>query len=135
MLPLTNRKMPFSMAPSLLKQGDLAPTTQFCPNVTQNNIVNDSVLTVRRLPARLDANQVAKVLGFQPHDVPVLVQAKLLVPLGRPLPNSTKYFAALVVEQHASDPQWLDTATRIIAKHWAKKNAKENRQFQPREAA
>jgi len=98
--------------------------TQFWPNVNQNISVNDLILCVRRLPARLDAKQAAKVLGLQPHDVPVLVQAKHLVPLGKPLDNSTKYFAAIAVEQHAADAEWLDTATRIIAKHWAKKNAR-----------
>jgi hypothetical protein len=92
--------------------------------VSQLTFGVDSILFARRLPARLDAIQTARVLGLQPHDVPVLVQAKLLVPLGRPLPNSTKYFAAVVVEQHAKDPQWLDSATRMIAKHWAKKNAR-----------
>jgi len=47
------------------------------------------------LPARLDAEQVAWVLNYQPHDVPVLVAARLLKPLGNPQPNSVKYFAAL----------------------------------------
>lgn len=93
------------------------------------------MLNVRRLPARLDSTQTAKVLGFQPHDIPILVSAGHLVPLGRPLPNSTKYFAALVVEQCAADPQWLDKATKLVAKHWAKKNARESARFQPGEAA
>jgi len=46
-----------------------------------------------RLPARLTAEQVAWVINCQPHDVPVLVVARLLKPLGNAPPNSVKYFA------------------------------------------
>jgi hypothetical protein len=34
-------------------------------------------------------------MGFTPHDIPTLVRAGLLKPLGRPTPNAVKYFAAL----------------------------------------
>jgi hypothetical protein len=34
------------------------------------------------------------VLNCQPHDVPILVAARLLKPLGNPPPNSVKLFAA-----------------------------------------
>lgn len=103
--------------------------------MSQNFSPSESVLNVRRLPARLDYAQAAKVLGMQPHDIPVLVQAKHLVPLGKPLPNSTKYFAAVSVEQHAADPGWLDVATRIIARHWLKKNGRNSQRSQIDEAA
>jgi hypothetical protein len=46
-------------------------------------------------PARLTAVQAAWVLNCQPHDVPVLVAARLLKPLGNPPPNIVKFFAAL----------------------------------------
>jgi hypothetical protein len=42
------------------------------------------------LPARLDAKLTALVLGFQEHDIPVLIAAKMLKPLGKPVPNATK---------------------------------------------
>jgi len=41
-----------------------------------------------QLPARLTAEQAAWVLNCQVHDVPVLVVARLLKPLGNPQPNS-----------------------------------------------
>ena len=47
---------------------------------------------VGQAPARLTAEQVAWVLGCQPHDVPVLIATRLLKPLGSPLPSSVKYF-------------------------------------------
>ena len=46
-----------------------------------------------QLPARLTAEQAAWVLNCQPHDIPVLVAAKLLKPLGNPPANGIKFFA------------------------------------------
>jgi hypothetical protein len=46
-----------------------------------------------QLPARLTAEQVAWVLNCQPHDVPILVAARRLKPLGNPPPNSVNFFA------------------------------------------
>ena len=80
-------------------------------------------LTVVRLPARLDADNTARVLGFAAHDIPVLVQAKLLQPLGKPPPNGTKYFSAIAIEELRADHNWLNAATRTITQHWQRKNA------------
>jgi hypothetical protein len=81
-----------------------------------------------QLPARLTAEQAAWVLNCQPHDVPVLVVARLLKPLGNPLPNSVKYFASVDVLELAKDPAWLGKITNAVNLHWRKKNAaKKNR--------
>jgi hypothetical protein len=45
---------------------------------------------LRQLPARLTEEQAAWVLNCQPHDVPVLVAARLLKPPGNRPPNSVK---------------------------------------------
>ena len=79
-------------------------------------------LTVVRLPARLDSDHTARLLGFQRHDIPLLIQAKLLKPLGKPVPNSPKYFPATAVEELRSDHHWLDAATRAITEYWKHKN-------------
>lgn len=50
-----------------------------------------------QLPARLTAERAGWVLNGQPHDIPALVNARLLKPLGSPSQNSTKYFATLDV--------------------------------------
>jgi hypothetical protein len=76
-----------------------------------------------QLPARLMAEQVAVVLNCQPHDVPVLVAARLLKPLGNPPPNSVKFFAAAEVVEHAKDRTWLAKVTNALNQHWQKKNA------------
>ncbi|HMO64915.1 MAG TPA: hypothetical protein PKE47_06790, partial [Verrucomicrobiota bacterium] len=41
------------------------------------------LLNLRHLPARLNAAQAAALLGFQEHDLPLLVRADLLKPLNR----------------------------------------------------
>ena len=65
-----------------------------------------------------------QLLGFQSHDIPVLIAAKLLQPLGKPVPNAPKYFAACVLEELRCNPDWLDQASRAISRHWQAKNGK-----------
>jgi hypothetical protein len=81
-------------------------------------------LNLYRLPARLDARQTATLLGFQVHDIPVLIAAKLLEPLGKPVPNAPKYFAACVLEDLRGNPDWLDRASRAVSRHWRAKNGR-----------
>jgi len=81
-------------------------------------------LNVRRLPARLTSDQTGALLSFSAEDIVVLVAAKLLQPLGKPKPSAVKWFAAFVVEQHASDRQWLDAATKAVSQYWRIKNAR-----------
>ena len=77
----------------------------------------------RLWPARLDSEQTARVLGFQEHDIPVLVGRDMLQPLGKPAANARKYFAAVDVQAVAADSAWLNKATRILYQHWQEKNA------------
>ena len=76
-----------------------------------------------QLPARLTAEQAAWVLNCQPHDVPVLVAARLLKPLGNPQPNSVKFFATLELLEQVKDRTWLAKVTNALSQHWQKKNA------------
>jgi hypothetical protein len=87
---------------------------------------NSPLLNVRQvpLPARLDATQVAVILGFEPHHIPVLIGAGLLKPLGKPMRNAVKYFAAKQIEEYANDAKWLNAATEIVYEHWQGKNAR-----------
>ena len=77
-----------------------------------------------QLPARLTAEQTAWVLNCQLHDVPVLVAAKLLKPLGNPPQNGIKYFAAKEVLELSKDEKWLHRVTVTIYQHWHKQNAR-----------
>jgi len=70
-----------------------------------------------RLPARLTVEDVAQLLGFGAHDIPRLVKAKLLRPLGGSnRRNSVKYFSAVEIEGYARDAKWLDRATNAISR-------------------
>jgi hypothetical protein len=74
-------------------------------------------------PARLNVEQVAWVLGCQPHDVSVLVAAKLLKPLGNPPPNGIKFFATVDMLELVKDRSWLAKVTNTVVQHWQRKNA------------
>jgi hypothetical protein len=76
-----------------------------------------------QVPARLTAEQVAWVLNCQPHDVPVLVAAKLLKALGNPPANCVKFYCSLEVLEQAKDRSWLAKVTNALNQHWQRKNA------------
>jgi hypothetical protein len=75
-------------------------------------------------PARLTAEQAAWVLNCQPHDIPVLVAARLLKPLGNPAPNAMKYFAAPELLESSRDQAWLGRITQALQQHWRHKNSR-----------
>jgi hypothetical protein len=85
-----------------------------------------------QLPARLTAEQAAWVLNCQPHDVPALVAARLLKPLGNPAPNSIKFFATVDVLELIKDRSWLAKMTSTISQHWQNQNCrKKNKAVMP----
>lgn len=81
-----------------------------------------AILNCRRLPGRLTTTQTAMMLGFPEHDLPVLVNAGLLKPLGTPAANAPKYFAAAEIAAHAQEILWLSRATKMVSKFWKEKN-------------
>jgi hypothetical protein len=76
------------------------------------------------LPARLTVEQVAWVLNCQAHDVPVLVSARLLKPLGNPPPNGIKFFATVEVVELSRDRNWLTKATNAVNLYWRNQNSR-----------
>lgn len=75
-----------------------------------------SCLNMLRFPARLNAEQTAQILGFQPHHIPILIKAGLLDPLGGGPRNSVKFFAAVEIRALGRDRDWLDRATEAISR-------------------
>ena len=75
-----------------------------------------------RLPARLTAEEVAWVINCQPHDVPILVAARLLKPLGNAAPNTVKYFATVELLALMEERAWLAKVTNTVSEHWQRKN-------------
>jgi hypothetical protein len=79
-------------------------------------------LTIRHLPSRVTAEQAAWLLNCQVHDIPALVAAKLIKPLGHAPQNATKFFATADVLEHTKDRQWLARMSTAIYQHWHSKN-------------
>lgn len=59
-------------------------------------------LNLVNLPARLTAEQAAGLLGFSPHEIPVLMAKGVLKPLGHPAPNAPKYFLTEAMKEVAA---------------------------------
>lgn len=75
-------------------------------------------------PVRLTAEQTGFVLNCQPHDIPALVHARLIKPLGNPAQNSTKYFCTADILEAVKDRAWLVKMTAAINAHWQRQNAR-----------
>ena len=89
---------------------------------------------IQILPAaRLNPAEAAKLLGFQEHDIPVLIAKKLLKPLGKPKPNAQKYFSWIQVISCLHDDEWLSKATQAIYDHWHGKNSRKRNRL-PKDA-
>lgn len=86
--------------------------------MNRNTIYQSGPNQTGNLSGRLDAETAAKVLGFNEHDMPVLCRAKLLKPLGRPVPNAVKYYAATDIENFGRDVSWLNRATQAVYDYW-----------------
>lgn len=78
-------------------------------------------------PARLTAEETACLLGFQVHDLAVLMAAGLLKPLGKPAQNGPKYFALKTILELSRDEQWLHKATLTVSGSWRGKNARKRK--------
>src|ERR1035437_5132681 len=82
------------------------------------------LMLLDQLPARLTAEQAAWVLNCQPHDVPALVTARLLKPLGNPAANSVNVFSTADLLEQIKDRNWLVRVTGAINQRWHAKNAR-----------
>ena len=85
---------------------------------------NSNLLNHVRLPLRLTAEQVAELLNCQPDSVRILVQKKLLIPLGRPSHNAEKFFATESILKLSDDEDSLDKFTDAIYRAVRNKNSK-----------
>jgi len=79
---------------------------------------------LHHVPARMTVEQAAWLLNCQAHDIPILVAARLLRPLGNAPPNSVKYFAAPEVLELTKERTWLVKVTNALNDHWRQRNAR-----------
>ena len=87
------------------------------------NPVKKEFLCLVTPPARLGINETAWLMGFNEHDIPVLVSSGLLKPLGRPPATGSKYFATVELQTLRNDTRWLAKASDAIVNHWRSKNS------------
>ncbi len=72
----------------------------------------------------LRRNKQLWVLNCQPHDMPILVAARLLKPLGNPAQNGIKFFATSELLEQVKDRAWLVKMTNAVNQHWQRQNAR-----------
>src|SRR6185436_6868883 len=76
------------------------------------------LLNLRRLPAMLTAAQTAAMIDCGgEHNIPVLVRAGILKPLGNPPHNAIKYFATVQVLELTEDIKQLDRIRDAIYRY------------------
>ena len=80
------------------------------------------ILNLISLPGRMNADEAAWRLGFEPDHIPILVSAGQLKPLGNPPPGAMKFFLTTDIEQKKADAKWLTKASEIIRLKWKEKN-------------
>jgi len=74
-------------------------------------------MNLTRLPGRLTAQEAAWLLGFKPHEIPILVTYRLLQTMGAPPRNGEKHFSAGQLERLSRDFGWLDLASATLINH------------------
>jgi hypothetical protein len=74
--------------------------------------------------ARVRADQAAKILGFRSDELTVLMNRKLLKPLGQPAQNGTKWFSTLELLEKFEDRPWLHNASMTVARDRQMKNGR-----------
>ena len=91
------------------------------------NSQQEQFLNLKTYPARMKVEEAAWYLGFDPHEIPILVAGNLLKPLGKPARNCTKFFATEMLEQLRHDEKWLARASDAIATYWRQRNARKRK--------
>lgn len=89
-----------------------------------NSDVSLELQSLEKFPVCMTKEMVAKALGIATHNIPPLVRAGLLKPLGRPAAYCVKYFSRKMLAEHFSDEQWLDKVVTAISRYWRGKNAR-----------
>ena len=85
-----------------------------------------------KYPVVMTKEKVAEAMGVPTHNIPPLVRAGLLKPLGHPGRYCVKYFSRDALAEKFASQEWLEKVMAAIHRHWRNKNArKRTRQTQP----
>jgi len=74
-----------------------------------------------RLPLLCSTQQAAWLTGFHEHEIPILVQARLLTPVGNPGQHDKKMFSTAAIQELPKD--WPTKARAAIKRYWQRKNS------------
>jgi hypothetical protein len=78
----------------------------------------------RRLPARIAIEQVALLLGFQVYEILILVRLGKIKCVNYQCRNSRKYFHGLYVLKLAENVDFIEKASKLVAKAVRENNRK-----------
>jgi hypothetical protein len=83
----------------------------------------------RRLPARLTIEQVALLLGFQVYEILILVRLGKIKSVNYQSRNSRKYFHGQYILKLAEDGDFVEKASKSVAKYIRENNRKSTESF------
>ncbi len=86
------------------------------------NPEREHFLNLRDKPGKLTAEEASWHLGFLVHEIPMLMAAGLLKPLGNPPENGGKFFATVDLDILKRDSAWLAKACDAVVKYWKDRN-------------
>lgn len=78
---------------------------------------------------RIDVTQASRILGFPETSIPVLIQARLIRPLGNPGRTAPRFFAATEIRELAASRDWLDKAQRAVTLYYRRRNESRVRSY------
>jgi len=75
-------------------------------------------------PGRVTMEQACWLLGFNEHEIPILMAKGLLKPLGHPAHNGQKFFLTATLEDLRRDEKWFSKASDAVLEYWRYKNSR-----------
>jgi hypothetical protein len=88
------------------------------------NSQKEQFLNIKTIPARIKVEETSWYLGFEQHEITILMADGLLKPLGRPPTSGVKHFSAVALEELRRDEKWLARASDCIVQYWKSRNVK-----------
>ena len=82
-----------------------------------------------QFPGFMMKEHVAKAIGRPRHDIPPLVRAGLIKPLGNPSRHCVKMYSRELLAQQFADVTWQDKVAAAIHRHWKIKNSRKHHQL------
>jgi hypothetical protein len=81
----------------------------------------------RRLPARLTIDQVASLLGFQVYEILILIRQGKIKSINHDSRNSRKYFHGQYILRLSEESDFIEKASKLVAKVVRNNNRKINK--------